>query len=138
MKYFILPQNITTCIINNTTCHQFKNKIKLEWQKFVNEKQFNWEESKTFANQLKLNGAGWKLPKLNELEGLVNKNYNHYEYLYPRISLNFVCFGNYMRFYFWSASPVIENNNNVWSVYFFDGSSRHSHKYFDLYVRCVR
>ena len=140
MKHFTLPQNITTYIINNVTCHQFKENKKLEWQRFANEKWFNWKESKTFANQLKLNGAGWKLPELNELKGLVNKNYNHRKHMYYRKSFNFVCFGDYMRYYFWSASPEVGYNGygDAWVVVFYGGYSDSSNVGHSYYVRCVR
>ncbi len=138
MKHFILPQNITAYIINNVTCHQFKNKIKLEWQRFFNKEKLNWKESKTFANQLKLNGGNWKLPELNELEGLTNKNYNYYKHTHRRMSLNFICFGNYMRYYFWSASPVVGSYSFAWYVSFSNGYGGSYDVSFSNFVRCVR
>ncbi len=139
MRHFILPQNITAYIINNTTCHQLKkDKGKLEWQRFVNNHGLNWEESKTLAKILKLNGDGWKLPELNELKGLVNKNFCLNKHMYYKMSLNFICFGNHMRSYFWSASPVVGGFNYAWYVYFSYGNSGYGLVSNNNNVRCVR
>ncbi len=145
MKCFILPKNITTYIINNVTCLQFQNnEKKLEWQRFINKERFNWEESKTFENQLKLNGSNWKLPKSNELKGLVNKNYNYYEHFYNRKCWNFICFGKGTICYFWSTSPVVDSkcHNYMYGICFNDGKIGYlfkSNKHYNKYgVRCVR
>ncbi len=138
MKHFILPQNITTYIINNTTCNQFKkNKKELEWQKFVNEKKFNWEKSKIFAKQLKLNGSGWKLPKSDKLEGLVNENYKYNICMNHRKSLNFICFGNCKRIMFWSISSITNDGNYAWNIYFNNGNIFRTHISVCNFVRCV-
>ena len=139
MKHFTLPQNITTYIINNVTCHQFKENKKLEWQRFTKKYPIEWKDSKITAKQLKLNGSSWKLPNLNELKSLVNINYNFYQHEYYRSSINFICFGFCFDEDFWSSSFLTNCClGDVQGVNFGRGFDDVFYELDELYTRCVR
>src|SRR4051812_8231707 len=48
------------------------NLTGLVWQQSVDSGMYNWDDAKTYCQQLQLDGGGWRLPTCNELLTLVD------------------------------------------------------------------
>jgi hypothetical protein len=85
---------------------------------------------------LTLNGGGWRLPTLGELQSLVDYSRQ------PDTSSGMIdptFFPNTPGFPFWSSTPVAgSGGSNAWAVQFADGSTEVSGTANTWDVRCVR
>ncbi len=104
---------------------------KLTWQKEVPEASYAWKEAGDFCTALDLDGTGWRLPSVSELQTLVDETKSN-----PAIDLN--TFPGTPSEYFWTSSVLPRFTSYVWTVYFGFGLST----FFDVnqsrHVRCVR
>ncbi len=84
------------------------NVTGLEWQD--NETvQKSWAAAATYCNDLPLNGGGWRLPTIEELETLVDDgkyNPSVTENVFQHISLS----------YYWSSTTYVDDTSDVWGV----------------------
>jgi hypothetical protein len=68
-------------------------------------------------NTQKLCGkTNWRLPKIQELQGIVN-----YSVAFPDPNIDQTFFPNSTNTIYWSATPYAKNPNNAWGIYFDDG-----------------
>ncbi len=103
----------------------------LTWQQEYAADYYTWAEAKTYCAGLNLEGGGWRLPNMKELQTLVDESRFN-----PAIDVNF--FPGTPSDSFWSSSPVAGVASGAWIVNFYNGFT-------DLYdvsntyrVRCVR
>jgi hypothetical protein len=92
--------------------------------------RLNWEDAIKKCDSLDLAGKKWRLPKLNELQSIINNKYN-----YPIIDST--VFPNTISNYYWSSSTYAQNTNNAWVVLFSYGVVSYYNKPSNYYVRCV-
>jgi hypothetical protein len=72
----------------------------------------------------------WRIPKQAELLSIVNRGRFN-----PAIDDTY--FPNTVSNYYWSSSPVINNSNIAWTVYFYYGGDSLNTKGYDYFVRLV-
>jgi len=85
----------------------------------------------TYCSDLALDGGGWRLPSIEELETLLDDG--KYD---P--SLTDGIFKNFSSSYYLSSTSNANNALNVWRVDFNNGFSNDYDKAYSQYVRCVR
>ena len=85
----------------------------------------------TYCKNLTLDGGGWRLPTIEELETLVDDSrYN------PSVTENL--FQHISSSNYWSSTTLADYTNGAWIVYFRNGYSYYYRKDYSHYVRCVR
>ncbi len=107
------------------------NVTGLEWQDNVYGVQKNWDEAQTYCNNLSLDGNGWRLPRIEELENIIDFGQKD-----PSVTNNI--FQNMSGNGYWSSTTQEDNNSYVWDVGFYDGNSNFSEKAGSMNVMCVR
>ena len=107
------------------------NATGLEWQDDVDSVSRNWEDAKAYCSNLPLDGGGWRLPTIEELETLVDDG------LYAP-SVTSEVFQHISSEFYWSSTVNVGYSSNAWSVDFDTGYSEQYGKNFSYYVRCVR
>ena len=149
-------------IIETTPSSQFKDnndgtvtdlKTKLIWKKctegqtwttntnscIVNGEvniQYTWEEALELAKNTNNNGGfasavNWRLPNIKELSSIVeNACYGP--------AINLTVFPNTPAGIYWSSTPYIGSNDNVWTVRFNYGQNSMDAKYDYYFARLVR
>ena len=129
---------------------------KLEWQDDYSDnggdiKRATWSNAIDYCEELNLNGKGWRLPNINELESLVDYSRNgpsidtifeniyfapdpsrSYHYTDPKVKISYT-FSDY-----WSSTSHVNPNLGAWVVYFGYGHLHGDNKLTVNNVRCVR
>ncbi len=91
-----------------------------------------WDELVDGSNNASFCGfKDWRVPTINELENLVSFNRTD-----PSIDTDY--FPNTYASNFWSASPLANNQNDAWYVFFHDGQSNNYDRGSEWRVRLVR
>jgi len=81
-----------------------------EKQNCVGEVQkMNWDDAMKYADSQE----GWRLPTIDELATLVDKNYQP--------TIDNVTFPNTGKWFYWSSSPHVSHSNAAWFLYFLNG-----------------
>jgi len=107
------------------------NATTLMWQKEDDNNTYNWENAKSYCEDLTLaTKSDWRLPSIEELRSLVDYNKSN-----PAID---TVFTNTSSSYFWSSTTVASNTSNAWNVNFNNGNDNWNNKSNSNYVRCVR
>jgi hypothetical protein len=91
----------------------------------------SWDEANAYCAQLVLNGMGWRLPVLAELESIRDVSRTA-----PSIDL--AAFPNTLPRDFWSASAYPDEPTLAWRVSFENEREYFTDKIYDAAVRCVR
>src|SRR5258706_11285535 len=60
-------------IANSTV---YDTQTKLTWQQAIPKSLYAWADAKTYCSALSLDGSGWRLPSINELQTLVDESTN--------------------------------------------------------------
>ena len=107
------------------------NKTKLTWQQALPKEPLAWADARDYCSSLDLNGTGWRLPSVGELQTIVDESRSN-----PAIDPK--AFPGTPPEYFWTSSILPRFSSYVWTVYFGYGLST----FFDVnqtrWVRCVR
>lgn len=112
------------------------NSTTLQWQDNYSDNGGNimntsWVNAISYCESLNLDGDGWRLPNLNELNSLIDDTAN-----YPAISNVFqnIFIGDY-----WSSTSYSKLYGNwAWYVSFHDGKQSIDMKSVGRTIRCVR
>jgi len=92
----------------------------------------NTEQYVADVNATNLCGANdWRLTTRHELLSIVNNSH-----INPAIDENY--FSHSQALHYWSSSPIVDNQNDAWSINFNDGSVNNDNKGISNYVRLVR
>lgn len=114
----------------------------LTWQMGENAIKYNWYQAsgiydatynhsvQNVCGSLGLDGGGWRLPTLTELQSLVEVKFN------PTINTSF--FPEAYAYNYWSSSTQGTNTYNAWNVNFRKGVNVNNGKPYTYHVRCVR
>lgn len=113
------------------------NVTELEWQDDYGDnggsiKLADWQRTLDYCSVLPLDGGGWRLPSIKELQNIVDDGrYNP--------TIDNTIFVNTASNRYWSSTPGVHGIDGVWCVYFDYGDSTPNEDKYDLgYVRCVR
>jgi len=109
------------------------NVTGLEWQDTPEAEttQLAWQDSVDYCTALPLDGGGWRLPSIEELDTLVDVG--RYDPSATEGIFNHIFFSSY-----WSSTTYAYNTDLAWFVFFRYGGSTRNTKMNSYYVRCVR
>ena len=93
----------------------YDTQTKLTWQQATPKTLFSWADAGSYCAALTLNGAGWRLPSIGELQTLVNETDN------PAVDPT--AFPMTPSEYFWSSSAVADDASRAWTGFFTNGST---------------
>jgi len=107
----------------------------LQWQDNTEARTVTktWDEAKNYCNALSLDGGGWRLPSMQELQSIVvDGSYDP--------SIDTTAFVNYYTtsYRYWSSTTHAVSTGYAWIVYFGHGSTDSYYKTRTSHVRCVR
>ena len=103
----------------------------LMWQDNIVDSSMTWQSAIDTCEALSLGGlSDWRLPNVNELEGLVDDTR-----VSPAIN---VVFQNTASSNYWSSTSYAVFLDSAWYVNFDSGFQNNLSKYAPRYVRCVR
>ena len=103
---------------------------KLTWQQEISSDTFPLADAASYCSSLALDGGGWRLPSIGELQTIVDESTN------PSIDL--VTFPATPSEYFWSSSPVVGDPSRAWTCFFANGSTYAFTLTKPRNLRCVR
>jgi hypothetical protein len=104
----------------------------LTWQQGVDAKLYAWADAQAFCAALTLQGGGWRVPSMKELQTLLDVRLQS-----PAIDPTF--FPDTPVESFWSSSLWVGDPTFAWHVYFSLGYARYKFTLdTPLRVRCVR
>lgn len=92
-----------------------------------------WPEAKAYCAGLTLDGSGWRLPTLDELESIVDLTVAS-----PGPTIDQTAFPSTPTAWFWTSSPYAGPPAGAWAVAFNFGYSSSTDTDNNLRVRCVR
>lgn len=106
-------------------------KTNLTWQRNAPAAGYDWAAATTYCQNLNLGGTGWRLPRVKELQSLVDvSRYG------PAIDTT--AFPGTPSNWFWSSSPVAVTTSLAWVVVFSNGFTSTGNLASTSQVRCVR
>jgi len=117
--------------INAAVGTVFDTYTKLTWQRGFGDATYTWTAAKTYCKDLPLDGGGWRLPKLIELESIVDRAEKS-----PAIDTS--VFPATPAIQFWSATPYAGSATSAWCVQFAVGNSFNNSASNVYRARCVR
>ncbi len=95
----------------------------LEW-KVGPDKDTDWNEARSWVQNLNLDGGGWRMPTTDELRTLYKKGAG------PR---NMTPLLKTTGWYVWSGET--KDSSRVWAFHFSHGNRHWHYRYFSLYIR---
>jgi len=107
------------------------NATDLIWTKEYSAEKMNWHDALNYCENLIYAGdTNWRLPNVNELEGLVDRSLYMPASNFPGMPTE----------YFWSSSSMTASASTsaAWSAGFYSGYITGRIKTEEFYVRCVR
>jgi hypothetical protein len=110
-------------------------KTKLTWQRAQSATAYPWTGAKAYCASAGtiLDGAGWRLPTIKELQTLID-----YSLLRTGPMIDPIAFPPPVLDYFWSSTPLAGSATAAWYVHFNLGVPVSDLATIPLYVRCVR
>lgn len=93
---------------------------------------FTWEESLRYCRDLRLAGRQWRLPSVNELKTLIDRNKN-----LPDAAIDSTYFPETQTSVYWTSTTYSPLTINAWYVGFGGGFGGPYRKTCHYYVRCV-
>ena len=109
----------------------YDTKTKLTWQEAVPTGTYTWANAKAYCAGLSLNGTGWRLPTIKELQTIVDDSQ-------ANPSIDTTAFPSTPANWFWSSSPLVGWSSFAWYVSFNYGSPNVYDVSSTYLVRCVR
>jgi hypothetical protein len=103
---------------------------KLTWQQVISTSLYTWADANTYCAGLSLDGTGWRVPAIGELQTIVDDSTNP--------SVDGAVFPMTPSEYFWSSSVVVEDPSRAWTAFFANGSTYSFVMTKPRNVRCVR
>jgi WD40 repeat protein len=104
---------------------------KLTWQRSLDAATRSWSEAGAYCASLTLDGAGWRLPNMKELQTLIDERTTS-----PAIDR--AAFPDTPSEAFWTSSPLVGGPVEAWFVNFYSGVSYTNVPENAYRVRCVR
>lgn len=102
----------------------------LVWEKEDNATETDWADANIYCEELELEGLTWRLPTIDELIGLTDKNASD-----PAID---PIFTNTKNSQYWTGSEYLGTaTDDAWSVNFTNANTNNPDKNETHYVRCV-
>lgn len=111
--------------------------FKLEWQRNLPDYSANYAKASAYCKGLQLQGGGWRLPDVRELQSLVDYKENQPQG--PMIDL--AVFPKTVGWFFWTTTPVKAvdvQKIGAYAVDFFQGCTSGWLLDSPLLIRCVR
>jgi len=108
----------------------YDTQTKLTWQQVIPTSLYTWADATTYCSGLSLDGAGWRVPALGELQTIVDESTNP--------SIDGTTFPMTPSEYFWSSSALVEDPSRAWTCFFTNGSTYSFAMTTPRNVRCVR
>jgi Protein of unknown function (DUF1566) len=108
----------------------YDTQTKLTWQQPIPSSRYSWADAQSYCAALELDGGGWRLPSINELQTLVDEARNP--------SIDAAAFPMTPSEYFWASSAVIDDASRAWTAFFTNGSTYSFAVTAAKNVRCVR
>lgn len=108
----------------------YDTKTQLTWQRAASPNVMAWGDAKYYCLALNLNGMGWRLPSVNELDTIVDET--------RAPTIDPVAFPIALGEGFWSSSPVAGYAGFAWLVDFNNGASYSNDVDSPYRARCVR
>ena len=108
----------------------FDKQTKLTWQQASPDESYTWGDATSYCGALSLNGGGWRLPTVGELQTVVDEATNP--------SIDGATFPGTPSEYFWSSSLVATDPARAWTCFFANGSTYSFFITTERNVRCVR
>ncbi len=116
-------------MVNGTV---YDTKMKLTWQQTISPYSFAWSEAQNYCSNLNLEGDGWRVPSMKELQTIVDETRSK-----PAIDVN--TFPDTPPEAFWTSTAMAGPPSRFWFVGFYDGFTFHRDEFADTgWVRCVR
>ena len=103
---------------------------KLTWEQAVSPASYTWADAATYCAGLSLDGAGWRVPAIGELQTIVDESTNP--------AADATAFPMTPSEYFWSSSAVVDDPSRAWDTFFANGSTYSFAMTMSKSVRCVR
>lgn len=103
----------------------------LSWQQSVDGGLYDWSGANAYCLGLQLNGGGWRLPTVYELQTIVDE-----AVVAPAIDL--AAFPATPTAAFWSGTSDANSSDSAWRVHFTSGHVQVTMSNDTLRVRCVR
>ena len=102
------------------------------WQRATAPGTYQWANAKTYCSGLALQGGGWRLPDLRELQSLV-------DFKEPAPTIDKTAFVATASKLYWSSTPYQPSpSSEAWCVSFALGASDYNDITYTNRVRCVR
>lgn len=105
--------------------------FKVSWQQATAASPYNWTNAKAYCQNLQLQGSGWRLPTLRELQSLVD-----FKTSSPAIDKAY--FPDTVNDYYWTSTVYQPSASVAWVVGFYNGDSGGNGVTSNSRVRCVR
>jgi len=101
----------------------YDTKTLLTWQQINSDKTYTWAEAGQYCATLNLEGTGWRMPSVKELQTIVDDT----RYVPPpdvAPAVDACAFPYTPLASFWTSSPSAEITDYAWVVYFANGATQ--------------
>ena len=105
--------------------------LKRTWQRATAAGSYTWANAKTYCGGLQVQGGGWRLPDIRELESLVDVSAT-------KPAIDKVSFPDTLNDSYWSVTLSAASASSAWSVYLTVGSALSIDIATTYRVRCIR
>jgi hypothetical protein len=105
----------------------------LTWQREAPDSAYTWADAQSYCAGLTLDGSGWTLPTLTQLQSIVDTT------VAAPPTINQTAFPKTVTAPFWTSTALAGSfSGSAWEVNFSNGSSYHFAVSVEYQVRCVR
>lgn len=104
---------------------------QLTWQQTASTDRVTWNEANAACAALDLQGKGWRLPNMKELQTLVDERQ-------AAPAIDTAAFPDTPAEGFWAATPLVDAPNSAWFVSFDEGIAYNALTTHPYRYRCVR